>query len=68
VVVTTVHDLQLVRGNIPMTAHDVPVDVIVTPTHTYRPRRAPRRLGQIRWNELDAAQLAAMPALSKLRR
>lgn len=68
VVVTTVHDLQLVRGTIPMTAHDVPVDVIVTPTRTYRPRRAHRRPREIRWNELDAAQLSAMPALSKLRR
>ena len=67
-VVTTVHDLQLVRGAIPMTAHDVPVDVIVTPTRTYRAPRARRRPGRIRWNELDDAQLAAMPALSKLRR
>jgi len=68
VVVTTVHDLQLVRGNIPMTAHDVPVDVIVTPTRTYRPGRARRRPREIRWSELDATRLAEMPALSTRRR
>jgi len=68
VVVTTVHDLQLTPGEIPMTAHDVPVDIVVTPTRTIRARRTHTRPRRIRWNELDAAQLAAMPPLSKLRR
>ena len=67
-VVTTVHDLQLIPGEIPMTAHDVPVDIVVTPTRTLRARRTRARPRRIRWNELDAAQLAAMPPLSKLRR
>jgi 5-formyltetrahydrofolate cyclo-ligase len=67
-VVTTVHDLQVVRGAIPMTAHDVPLDVVVTPTRTLRAPRTRARPQKIRWNELDDAQLAAMPALSKLRR
>ncbi|HEU5196113.1 MAG TPA: 5-formyltetrahydrofolate cyclo-ligase [Methylomirabilota bacterium] len=67
VVVTTVHDLQLIQGEIPMTAHDVPVDIVVTPTRTIRARRVRTRSHRIRWKELDAAQLAAMPPLSKLR-
>jgi 5-formyltetrahydrofolate cyclo-ligase len=62
-VVTTVHDLQVVAGAIPMTGHDVPVDLIVTPTRVLRPRRGRRPRG-IRWDELDAAQLAAMPAVA----
>src|SRR5204862_4248126 len=61
-VVTTVHDLQVIRGAIPMTAHDVPVDLVVTPTRVLRARRASPRPRGIRWDELDAAQLAAMPA------
>jgi len=63
-VVTTVHDLQVVDGAIPMTAHDVPVDLVVTPTRVLRARRAPARPRGIRWDELDAAQLAAMPAVA----
>ena len=64
VVVTTVHDLQVHAGAMPMTKHDVPVDVVVTPTRTLRPRRAVPRPRRIRWDELDAAQLSAMPALA----
>jgi len=67
-VVTTVHDLQVVRGAIPMTAHDVPVDVVVTPTRVLRAPRARRRPRGIRWEDLDAAQLAAMPAVAAHRR
>ena len=67
-VVTTVHDLQVVAGAIPMTRHDVPVDLVVTPTRTLRPRRAARRPRGIGWSELDAAQLEAMPAIAAHRR
>ena len=66
-VATTIHDLQLVRDTIPMTPHDVPVDIVVTPTRTIRAPRHRTRPRQICWNELDTEQLAAMPALSKLR-
>ena len=66
-VVTTVHDLQVVARAIPMTAHDVPVDLIVTPTRVLRARRRRRPHG-IRWDELDAGQLAAMPAVAAHRR
>jgi len=47
-----------------MTAHDVPVDLVVTPTRVLRARGASPRPGGIRWDELDAAQLAAMPAVA----
>ena len=66
-VVTTVHDAQIVRRAIPMTAHDVPLDVIATPTRLIRiSRRRPRPAG-IRWEELSDAQLAAMPTVAALR-
>jgi 5-formyltetrahydrofolate cyclo-ligase len=51
-----------------MTAHDVPVDVVATPTRLIRTRRAFPRPAGIRWEELSAAQLAAMPPLAALGR
>jgi 5-formyltetrahydrofolate cyclo-ligase len=67
-VVTTVHDLQVVTGRVPMTTHDVPLDIIVTPTRVIRARRAGPRPDGIRWDELSSAQLDAMPAVARLRR
>ena len=67
-VVTTVHDLQVVAGAIPMTSHDVPVDIVVTPTRVLRPRGAFPRPRGIQWTALTPAQLAAMPALAARRR
>jgi len=63
-IATTVHDLQVLTVAIPMTAHDVPVDLIVTPTRVIRARRAYRRPRRIRWSDLDADRLAAMPVLA----
>ena len=65
-VLTTVHDLQVVRGAIPMTAHDVPLDLIVTPERVIRVRRAFPRPKGIRWSELTDEQLQAMPVLQSL--
>ena len=66
-VVTTVHDLQIVSARIPTTTHDVPVDVIVTPTRVIRCSRRPPRPRGIEWDALTTTQLAAMPALARLR-
>jgi 5-formyltetrahydrofolate cyclo-ligase len=67
-VVTTVHELQVLREAIPMTAHDVPLDIIVTPERLIRVRRRSRRPAAIIWKELSAEQLAEMPALARLAR
>ena len=65
-VLTTVHEMQIVDEDIPMTAHDVPVDLIVTPERVIRSgRRRPMPAG-IRWNELSDEQIAAMPPLLAL--
>jgi 5-formyltetrahydrofolate cyclo-ligase len=66
-VVTTVHELQLVDDAIPMTAHDVPLDAIVTPERVIRPGRHRSKPVGIRWDELSPDQLAAMPAVAGLR-
>jgi 5-formyltetrahydrofolate cyclo-ligase len=65
-VLTTVHDLQVVDETIPMTAHDVPVDLIVTPERVIRTRRRRRKPRGIRWSELSSEQIAAMPPLAAL--
>jgi 5-formyltetrahydrofolate cyclo-ligase len=66
-VLTTVHGLQVVDDDIPMTPHDVPVDLIVTPERVIRARRR-RKPNGIRWEELTDAQLRAMPPLAALTR
>jgi 5-formyltetrahydrofolate cyclo-ligase len=65
---TTVHELQVVRDAIPMTPHDVPVDLIVTPERVIRARGRRAKPRGIRWNELSEEQLATMPPLACLAR
>jgi 5-formyltetrahydrofolate cyclo-ligase len=65
-VVTTVHELQVVDDGIPMTAHDVPLDLVVTPERVIRTRRRSAKPAGILWDELSEAQLADMPALARL--
>jgi 5-formyltetrahydrofolate cyclo-ligase len=67
VAVTTVHELQLQpAGTIPLTGHDVPVDLVITPDRVIdcRGRRAPRPLAGIRWTELTPEKIAAIPLLA----
>jgi 5-formyltetrahydrofolate cyclo-ligase len=66
-VLTTVHELQVVRAAVPMTAHDVPVDLIVTPERVIRTRARRAKPRGIRWDELSEAQVRAMPPLAALR-
>jgi 5-formyltetrahydrofolate cyclo-ligase len=56
-------------GLIPMTDHDVPVDLIVTPEQVIdcRPGRGPRPAAGLRWADLTEEKIAAIPLLSKPR-
>jgi 5-formyltetrahydrofolate cyclo-ligase len=68
-VATTVHELQLrPAGVVPTGAHDAPVDLVVTPERVLdcRERRGPRPRG-IRWDELTAEKIAAIPLVRALR-
>jgi 5-formyltetrahydrofolate cyclo-ligase len=62
-IVTTVHALQVVDDELPETAHDFSVDVIVTPETTIRCLE-PRRPRGMLWDELSAEQIAAIPVLA----
>lgn len=67
-VVTTVHELQVLdAGDIPTTAHDVTVDLIVTPERVIEVGRAGRRSPGIRWEELTEDKIASIPLLQRLR-
>jgi 5-formyltetrahydrofolate cyclo-ligase len=62
---TTVHELQ-VRAGLTADAHDVPMDLVVTPERTVRTDAGEKPAG-IAWDELDDERVAAMPVLSRLR-
>ncbi len=64
VIVTTVHDLQVLDEELPETEHDFSVDVIITPTQVIAcgPPRRPRGLY---WDHLDPGKISAIPALKK---
>ncbi len=70
VVVTTVHALQVRDpGTIPMTSHDVPVDLIVTPDRVIdcRADRLSRSGGELHWDELTEEKIESIPLLRALR-
>ena len=68
-IVTTVHEVQVQPvGAIPLTDHDVPVDFIVTPERIIdcRDQHGPRPAAGIRWADLTAEKVAAIPLLTAL--
>jgi 5-formyltetrahydrofolate cyclo-ligase len=65
-VLTTVHALQVVKDDIPMTPHDVPVDIVVTPERVIRTRTPFAKPEGIRRDELSTKQLETMPVLRRV--
>jgi 5-formyltetrahydrofolate cyclo-ligase len=49
-----------------MTAHDVPLDFVITPERVIRTGRRFAKPAGVIWDELSEAQLADMPALARL--
>ena len=70
VCVTTVHEIQVCpAGTIPVTSHDVPLDLIVTPERVIDCRRdGPRPAAGIWWDDLTEEKIAAIPLLAAQRR
>lgn len=70
VVATTVHEVQVLEERaIPMTDHDVPLDLIVTPERVIDlrgSRRYPRPDG-VRWEDLREEKIDSIPLLRRLR-
>jgi 5-formyltetrahydrofolate cyclo-ligase len=68
VVAATVHDAQVFDpGRIPMTDHDVSLDLVVTPTRTFDVPRHEARIPMLRWDVLTEAKIASIPLLARLR-
>ncbi|QLH77909.1 5-formyltetrahydrofolate cyclo-ligase [Halosimplex rubrum] len=65
-VVTTVHESQ-VREGIDPDAHDVPVDVVVTPERTIRTDSPFERPDGIDWTALDDDRVNEIPVLERFR-
>lgn len=63
VVATTVHPLQVLDEDLPATNHDFGVDLIVTPDEVIT-CPSPHRPAGLVWEHLDAAKIAAIPALA----
>lgn len=67
-VVTTVHEQQVVApGEIPVTDHDVRLDLVVTAERVITCTREVRHPGRIAWDELTEEKIAAIPLLRRLR-
>lgn len=61
-IATTVHPLQLLDEELPESAHDFLVDLVVTPDEVIR-TRARRRSPGVIWEQLDREKIAAIPVL-----
>jgi 5-formyltetrahydrofolate cyclo-ligase len=66
-IVTSVHALQIVDENLPMTEHDIPLSAIVTPDEVFETdTRLPRPKG-IYWQMLADDKIDAIPVLKSCR-
>jgi 5-formyltetrahydrofolate cyclo-ligase len=67
-IVTSVHSLQIIDEEIPMTAHDIPLNAIVTPTEVIEVEAQFPRPKGIYWNMLPQAKIDAIPVLKEPRK
>ena len=65
---TTVHDRQVLpAGAVDPDAHDVPIDVVCTPTRTLRVDEPVPKPSGIDWDRIDEGRLGEIPVLARLR-
>ncbi|MEK6227959.1 MAG: 5-formyltetrahydrofolate cyclo-ligase [Actinomycetota bacterium] len=65
VVATTVHPIQIVRENLLMTAHDIPVNMVATPRAAIEVDGAFKRPSGILWDHLQPPQIHEIPVLER---
>ncbi|MDX6632855.1 MAG: 5-formyltetrahydrofolate cyclo-ligase [Solirubrobacterales bacterium] len=65
-VATTAHPIQILREDIPMTEHDLPVDLIATPRAAIDLERAYARPRGILWDHLQPPQIREIPILERM--
>ena len=64
-IVTSVHPLQMVDEELPMTEHDIPLDAIVTPEEVIKTQTRYPRPKKIYWHMLPKEKIADIPALQR---
>lgn len=67
-IVTSVHPLQFVEDEIPMTEHDIPLNAIITPREIIDIKPPLKRPKGIYWTMLPAEMIQAIPTLRFRRR
>jgi 5-formyltetrahydrofolate cyclo-ligase len=65
VIATTLHPIQILRENLPMTDHDLPVDLIATPRAVVEVEHDYQRPRGIMWNHLQPPQIHEIPILER---
>jgi 5-formyltetrahydrofolate cyclo-ligase len=65
-VATTCHPIQVLRENLPVIDHDLPVDVIATPRAVVEVERTYRRPRGILWDHLQPPQIHEIPILERM--
>jgi 5-formyltetrahydrofolate cyclo-ligase len=66
-VATTVHDEQVVDEEVGVETHDVPMDLVVTPTETIRTETEFERPAGVFWDALSDERIAEIPVLENQR-
>jgi len=65
VIATTVHPMQIMRENLLMTGHDIPVNIVATPRAVIEVDGAYRRPQGILWDHLQPPQIHEIPVLER---
>ena len=65
-VATTVHPIQILRENLMMTGHDIPVNLIATPRAVIEVDGAYKRPTGILWDHLQPPQIREIPILERM--
>jgi 5-formyltetrahydrofolate cyclo-ligase len=66
VIATTVHPVQILNERLPITAHDIPVDLIVTPRAAIDVERSSARPSGVLWDHLQPPQIHEIPLLERM--
>jgi len=65
-VATTVHPIQILTERLPMTSHDLPVDLIATPRAVIEVEHEIKRPRGILWDHLQPPQIHEIPILERM--
>jgi 5-formyltetrahydrofolate cyclo-ligase len=65
-IATTVHPIQILAEDLPMTGHDIPVNVVATPREVIEVDAAYERPPGILWDHLQPTQIREIPVLERI--